>query len=527
MNLRKCSIFFSLILLAFCSLMGQSPILNSKSGSNYVIYLDFDGAYVGGTFWNSLFTSGAGITLTASSQNSTGRTNIWKQVSEDLRAFDINVTTDSTVYNSAASGQRMWVIITPSSSWFGVAGGVAFLGSFTWSSRTPCFVFENYLSSFSEYISEAASHEVGHTFDLLHQSTYSACTKTNEYNPGAGSGQIDFAPIMGNGYNANVTVWYNRRHADSCYLNQDDLGVILSGNGFGLNTDEYGNTTGSATTLPLNSTSYDTSGIITDSNDVDVFRFTLPSANTVSIAATPFNLSSSNNLRANLDIRLELLDSNGNLIVASDSSSILNAFINNRSLTAGRYFIRIDGVGSSNYTDYSSIGRYNLRITNTIPLSIENFKIEHTFKNNINTIIWEYLPREKFKSAELWVSKNNFHFSKLQDLQLNQKIEFTDQEKVRYAVIKVATTENTVDESPLIPLSIEKQPAVIWDKKLQKIQIFGQGNPFLYQLQLINAEGKTVLNGIGNSYDISLPNGIYYYKLKTHDFFSGKILIAK
>ncbi len=44
---------------------------------------------------------------------------------------------------------------------------------------------------------------------LQHQSTYdSNCVKTAEYSPGQGSGEIGWAPIMGDGYYENLTTWH-------------------------------------------------------------------------------------------------------------------------------------------------------------------------------------------------------------------------------------------------------------------------------------------------------------------------------
>jgi hypothetical protein len=44
------------------------------------------------------------------------------------------------------------------------AGGVAYVGSFSWAVDTPAFVFSQKLgSNYAPYIWEAASHECGHT----------------------------------------------------------------------------------------------------------------------------------------------------------------------------------------------------------------------------------------------------------------------------------------------------------------------------------------------------------------------------
>jgi hypothetical protein len=199
------SLFAALTVL---SGFGQVPILNSvPSITDKVIYLDFDGHVASGTGWNN----GNTVNALASTISNANKILVWKRVSEDYRPFDVNVTTDSTRFNNAVPNKRIRVVVTPTSSWYGSAGGVAFVGSFAWggSPGTPCWVFENQLGYNSKSIAEAAAHEVGHTLSLRHQSTYnSACTKTNEYNPGLGSGVTSWAPIMGVGYSKNVTIWH-------------------------------------------------------------------------------------------------------------------------------------------------------------------------------------------------------------------------------------------------------------------------------------------------------------------------------
>ena len=52
------------------------------------------------------------------------------------------------------------------------AGGVAFLGSFDWGTHEPAFVFavsNTNTPARNKAIWEAASHEVGHTFNLQHK----------------------------------------------------------------------------------------------------------------------------------------------------------------------------------------------------------------------------------------------------------------------------------------------------------------------------------------------------------------------
>src|SRR6266404_4854796 len=154
----------------------QVPILDSYPSATPVIFLDFDGHTVSGTSWN---VSGP-IYCGASGLNSSQITEVFNRVAEDYRPFTVNVTNDSTKYLSAPANKRMRVIITVTSSWYGPAGGVSFVNSFTWGDNTPCFVFSALLGYNTKNIGEASSHEAGHTLGLRHQSVYDAnCVKTS------------------------------------------------------------------------------------------------------------------------------------------------------------------------------------------------------------------------------------------------------------------------------------------------------------------------------------------------------------
>ena len=147
---------FTVIVSTTC--FSQNLILNgSPSITNKVIFLDFDGHVAVGTLWNS----GNAVNALPSTASNANKILIWKRICEDYRPFDVNVTTDSLRFNNAPANQRIRIVFTPTSAWFGSAGGVAYLGSFNWGGNpgTPCWVFENQLGYNSKSMAEAASHE--------------------------------------------------------------------------------------------------------------------------------------------------------------------------------------------------------------------------------------------------------------------------------------------------------------------------------------------------------------------------------
>lgn len=233
-----------LIFILFClrlTTAAQVPVFNSCPGAAPTIFIDFDGHTLVNTSWNY----NGPIACNSSGLNTTQVTEVFNRVAEDFRPFNVNVTTDSARFIAAPVNKRIRVMITTSYEWYGVAGGVSFVGSFTWGDDTPCFVFSSLHGFNVKNIAEAASHEAGHTLGLYHQALYdNNCQLTAEYHPGDGFGETSWAPIMGIGYNRNLTTWYNGPTANACNAIQDDRAIITSAaNGITLKTDDNGNTT--------------------------------------------------------------------------------------------------------------------------------------------------------------------------------------------------------------------------------------------------------------------------------------------
>ena len=243
--------------------------------------------------------------------------------------------------------------------WFNQgAGGVAYLGSFNWNSDTPTYVFTQQLAAGNEkYTAEAISHEVGHTLGLYHDGRTSP---SEGYYSGHGSGETGWAPIMGVGYYQNLTQWSKGQYL-SANNTEDDLAIITSQNGFGYKVDDTGSTLGTANPLTVSGTAVSANGIIERNSDVDFFSFTT-GAGVISLAIAPSGRS------PNLDILAELYNAAGTLVATSNPTDLLAASIS-ATVSAGTYYLKVDGVGKGDplgtgYTDYGSLGQY--AITGTI-----------------------------------------------------------------------------------------------------------------------------------------------------------------
>lgn len=354
-------LFRSLCLLLFVSIHGASnaqvPALSSYPSAAAVIFLDFDGHTVNGTSWNY-----AGpITCGPSGLNSDQITEIFNRVAEDYRPFNINITTDSTVFLAAPLGQRIRVVITVSSSWYGSAGGVGFTGSFKWVDDSPCFVFSALLTYNIKFIAEAASHEAGHTLGLYHQAYYDAnCVKVTDYYAGVGSGEIGWAPIMGVGYYKNLTLWNNGPNSYGCNNYINELDVITSAtNGFGYRTDDHSNTFAGATLFNFTNNKFNVNGVIEKNSDQDIFRFAMPYTGEFQLDAVPYNVGTGNS-GSDLDLQVTLLDASQNILSVYNPGTLLSSLVDT-TLSAGTYYVKVEGKGNLYAPNYASLGSYSLQ----------------------------------------------------------------------------------------------------------------------------------------------------------------------
>ena len=354
-------------------------LLHSKPSAPVVIYLDFTGHTTTGTAWNnsygSTIVSGAlNYDSDATTFSATERTvisKVWAGVAEDYAPFNVDVTTQEpniemlrkTTTSDINYGIR--VVVTPNA--FISAGGVAYLGSFTWSSDTPAFAFAaNYAP---DDIVEVISHEVGHTFGLRHDGT----TAGVEYYAGQG----DWAPIMGVGYYKPVTHWSKGEYSNA--NNKEDDTAIIAGVA-PLVSDDYTDTQSSA----LMMTDLSMRGLISTPADKDWFNFSF-GGGSLRVKATPA-------FYADLDIAVELY--RGTTLVSRLDPTGLSIDSTLTSLPAGSYQIMLEGVGvgaatATGYSDYGSLGEYLLTLEGAVsvdPPATINVTTSSTFATAGSTV---------------------------------------------------------------------------------------------------------------------------------------------
>jgi hypothetical protein len=372
------------------------PSFQSRPSSEYVIYLAFDGEEAVDTLWNNEDNDPIIAEPVPLAGEDEWVELVWRRVAEDFAPFDINVTTNESVFNDPDQDvtKRVQVVISTSTEATGEDfGGIAFLHSFREDSPI-CWVRND-----TEYTcATTISHEVGHTLGLEHDGLGIIGEPDYvEYYPGHnGSYEPGWAPIMGagflDGFYDEVDQWSIGDYADASNT-ENDLAVIGddidpqddhipfpqlttdASNGFGFVADDYADNFNEESGLGpfqiIDDTTIQASGLISSGTDVDVFEFSAPegeirfnilSLDVNSVYTDPGSESSG----ANLAVNAQLLDSNGQLIAdgVPAGENLMSALIET-SVDGGTYYLKVDGGGrgsgaTTGFTDYGSLGEYTI-----------------------------------------------------------------------------------------------------------------------------------------------------------------------
>lgn len=361
----------------------RSLVFHSRPGASNVIFINFCGETVTGSAWNSTigrtsivarpFSKDTDYTTFSDAEQLVIK-GVWERMAEDYAPFNVDVTTERP---ETLTTRTAMALVTPSTDANGdpnpssTGGGIAYVNMFGTSpfpSYRPAWIYCNNLSGSESYIAEAASHEIGHNMGLSHDGT-----STADYYGGHGSGNTSWGPIMGTGYDRNVSQWSKGEYYNANNT-QDDLATI-SGK-LGYRPDDHGDTAASATRLVLSgtnvvSTTLETDptngntankGVLERNTDVDVFTFDAGGA--VKLTVTPWTNSMSTK-GGNLDVALELRDA-ANTVLATNNPATDTFATVQATLAQGTYYLYVRNTGAgaptnsspTGYTSYASIGQY-------------------------------------------------------------------------------------------------------------------------------------------------------------------------
>jgi hypothetical protein len=364
---------------------GEAFSLHSRPGAANVLYLDFDGHLIpASTAWTDIDLDAVPYDTDGnpggfSTAELASIAEIWRRIAEDFAPFDVDVTTAEPAYFGPTVAR---ILITADIDASGNAmpaqgaGGVAYVGvwgrSDYYSRYSPALVyFDNLGSGRADYVAEAATHEAGHNLSLSHDATSSS-----SYYGGHGSGAVSWGPLMGTGYNRNVSQWSRGEYLDASNT-QDDTGILAAK--LAVRADDHAATFAGATRLVSDAAgnigattphvdpdnlAADNKGVIETEADLDLFYFDT-GGGPVSLAVTPA-WQERYTRGGNLDVHAALYDISGTLLAESNSQNETDAGLS-AGLAAGRYYLAVQGTGSTSspYSAYGSLGQYF--ISGTLP----------------------------------------------------------------------------------------------------------------------------------------------------------------
>lgn len=335
----------------------KTTSLQSRPGANKVLYIDYLAGSVTGTAWD-----GGGTIIydnyTYDADPSTfslidlqSMYAGWAEAAEDYAPFELNVTTDLSVYNAAAHINKSKIIAT-STNWRG-SGGVAYVNIFGTRNDDYYSIGWTFNKGFGT-MGMTHSHESGHQMGLSHDGVSGG----SAYYGGAGNS----GPIMGAPFYRDFVHW-NTGSYPNANQTQNDVSIIKGK--LGVIDDDHGDTNDTATTL----TAQETVGFIRPaglSADIDVFTFTLASTNDVDLSVRSL-FAQTNGVTAgglNLSAKIELRNSSNILVHQQlpSSNAAANDFDHSGSLSAGTYYLSIQpqAYSGANFNEYGNGGYYQI-----------------------------------------------------------------------------------------------------------------------------------------------------------------------
>eukprot|EP00045_Choanoeca_perplexa_P015405 m.193187 g.193187 ORF g.193187 m.193187 type:complete len:963 (+) comp16976_c0_seq1:3-2891(+) len=310
---------------------------------------------------------------------------IWERVSEDFAPWRVDVTTIAPTAPALKKRTTSHVVITRLVRYMtsslcpcGTKGCSKFnsFGGTSPDPAPPVLILSDLQVHSSQDLANEISRQIGFQMGL----PFYSGADSNTFFPGLPATKregYDWAPIMGFfprslGYGVrHVTQWANGAalgdpgSRDDIQQISDKLGLYVS--------DEAGDFIASATLLRLNANGdLNISGVITP-GDVDVYEVQAFQDGQYTFSVTPksatFRGYGDLSLGRSLDVKVEILQSNGVLLRSADTSASTSAIFEMNTATPFAkeriaYFVRISGVkGRFSPSAYGSIGSYTLSVT--------------------------------------------------------------------------------------------------------------------------------------------------------------------
>lgn len=298
--------------------------LESRPNSFNVIYINING-------------------MVNSEVDRTNAVQAWRMVAEDYRPFEVNITTNYSVYSNTPVKNRMKVDLNS-----GHNSGLCHLAGFG-KGAIQCIATVDNLS-----------HEIGHGLGISHDG--GSINSIGDYY----QGNDHWGTIMGY-VSLGKMGTFNNGDYEGASNKEDDLQIIASHLTF--RADDHSNTFLNSSPLVVTRDSVSpihNTGVIEKSDDKDVFELNFSEKSNVNLWIKPLKYYN------NLHVKATIYDADKNVLFTSSPyqhqgnvSSIMQAAKIEGDFEKGIYYLEIENSGYSNdegfvYSSYGSLGYYEI-----------------------------------------------------------------------------------------------------------------------------------------------------------------------
>ena len=228
-----------------------------------------------------------------------------------------------------------------------------------------------------------------------------------------------------------------------------------------------------------------------------------------------------NNAGADLDVKLELLNSALQVVQVYDPVDKLNVAVDT-TLNSGIYYLVVQGAGNANTSNYGSLGSYNISGTFS-PLfttPIKQVLLSGKTDKDKHILDWSIISDEPVSRLSLESSTDGTNFTTLATLaQGSQSYSYTPfvNENIFYRLKAVSITDQAV-YSNVIALKLNgnsQKSFTISTMVHSEVTVIAKED---YDYQLADMSGRVIMGGRGkvgiNTININAnPNGIYLMQI--------------